>query len=221
MEKPEPEITDQRETVPEIAENMPEPGGDEISEEERETERKDTGYQEKENRRYAGKSKTESREHSFLSGFFHKAAGIYRGIFRKIQQVRKKATGIGREIRRLKDRKDTLLEFWNLEEHRRARGALFDEGKYLWKKSRPRKIKGQITFGFADPSHTGLCMGAVGMLCAWYPAQLRIVPDFDQEILKGDVLIKGRVRCYIFVRILLRIYFNKDIRHMYQHWQEL
>lgn len=162
----------------------------------------------------AGAKRPEKDRTSFFAGIFRRISGIFR-------RIRSTVRGIKKSLRKLRDRKDALLAFWNLEEHKRARGALWKEARYLWKKSRPKKIQGTITFGFADPAHTGLCMGAAGILCAWYPGQIRIVPDFEQEILRGDVKIRGRIRCYIFVRTFLRVWFHKDIRRMYQHWKEL
>lgn len=155
------------------------------------------------------------------TGIFQKISGTGRSICDKIRRIWEKIIGIGGMFRRFRDKKDVFLEFWNLEEHQRARKALWKHGLCLWKKSKPKKIRGRIVFGFSDPSYTGLCMGAIGMLCAWYPDQLQIAPDFEQEILKGSILIRGRIRCYIFARVLWNIYFNKNIRHMYQHWQEL
>ena len=151
----------------------------------------------------------------------NKTSGMLQRVCDKIKHIWKKIAGIGNRLRSLRDRKDAFLAFWQLEEHQRARSVLWNESIYLWKKSRPRKIKGEIRFGFNDPSHTGLCMGAVGMLCAWFPGQLRILPDFEQEILKGEILVRGKIRCYIFARIFWHIYFNKDIRHMYHQWQDL
>lgn len=170
---------------------------------------------------HRAKSGEKKRRTPFFIRIIEEIRTSVRRLFGKFRQFRKKLTGVGETFRKLQGRKDGLLEFWNLEEHVRARASLFREAQYLWKKSRPKKIRGKITFGFADPAHTGLCMGAVGMLCAWYPAQLEIVPDFEQEILRGDVQIRGRIRCYVFVRILLRIYFDKDIRQMYRHLSEL
>ncbi|MCI9007549.1 MAG: DUF2953 domain-containing protein [Lachnospiraceae bacterium] len=166
-------------------------------------------------------SEKKVRKRSFFHRLFRKAVYAVRGICDKIKQIWKKLLGIKDVFLRLLDRKKELFEFWNLEEHRRARSAFWKEMQYLWKKSRPRKIKGKIRFGFTNPAHTGLCMGAVGMLCAWYPKRLELLPDFEQKILKGEADIRGRIRCYVFVRVLLRIYFHKDIRQMYQHWKEL
>lgn len=161
------------------------------------------------------------RKRPFFAGIFRKAACAVRRIRAKIKQIWKKLLGVKDVVRRLLDRKEALLQFWNLEEHRNARGALWKEARYLWRKSRPKKIKGRIRFGCSDPAHTGLCMGAAGMMCAWYPRRLELVPDFEQKILKGELDIRGRIRCYVFVRILLRIYFHKDIRRMYERWKEL
>lgn len=152
---------------------------------------------------------------------FEKAGYAIRGVCDKIKQIWKKITGLWDTVRKIRKRKDALLEFWNLEEHRRAREAVLGEVRYLWKKLRPGKAAGRITFGFSDPADTGLCMGAAGMLCAWYPKKLKIVPDFDREILEGELLLKGKARFYVIVRVLWRIYTNEDIHSMYRHWQEL
>jgi len=153
-----------------------------------------------------------------LQTFFRKLVYASKGICDKI---REKITEAGDTIRRLLQRKDALLEFWKLEEHRRARGAVFKEVQYLWKKSRPKKIQGKVTFGFQDPFITGICLGGMSMLYAWYPDRLELAPDFEQEILEGDILMRGKVRFYVLVCILWRIYFNQDIRHMYEHWKQL
>ncbi len=165
--------------------------------------------------------KQKQEQPSFFAKLLRKITGVIRKICDKIRKIRGKITEVGKAFQKLKKRKDDFVEFWRLEEHRRARGALLEEGRYLWKKSKPRKLIGQILFGFSDPAHTGLCMGALSMLCAFYPRKFQVIPDFDQAILKGDVKLRGKIRCYVFVKILIRIYFNKDIRHMYRHWQEL
>lgn len=144
--------------------------------------------------------------------------GKIRNIGRKIKQAVK---NLRETIGHLGNRKNDFLEFWNLEEHRRARSSIYKELRYLWKKSRPRRIEGQLHFGFEDPSVTGMCMGALSVLYAWYPEKFQLLPDFDREVLEGNILIKGRIRLYTAVLILWRVWFNKDIRQMYEHWQEL
>lgn len=150
---------------------------------------------------------------------FRKIVDMVYGICRKVKQIWKKITGPENVFRKLLNQISGFLEFWNLEEHIRARKKIWDEFQYLWKKSRPRKIRGRIVFGFSDPADTGLCMGAAGMLCAWYPKKLEIIPDFEKEILEGELLVRGKVRFYVFVSVLWRVYRDKDIRHMHRHWR--
>ncbi len=119
------------------------------------------------------------------------------------------------------DRRDALLEFWGLPEHQRARRALFIEARYLLKKLRPKRTEGYVQFGFDDPSVTGKMMGVLAAASPWLPPKLQLFPVFDRRVLEGELLIKGKLRLYVLARILRRIYFNRDVRHMYESWKEL
>ena len=92
---------------------------------------------------------------------------------------------------------------------------------YLRDKIRPRKILGYIHFGFDDPAVTGICMGAASVLYSWYPEKFELRPDFDRQVLEGEIFFRGKLRLYVLVMIGLRIWFNRDIRLMYEHWKEL
>lgn len=144
--------------------------------------------------------------------FFRKLADRINGIGKSVQHL-------GDSIRNVGEKKDTLVEFWNLEEHVRARKALIKEASYLWKRFRPRKIKGTLHFGLWDPAATGILMGMLSMLYAWYPEDFMLDPDFDQLILKGELHIKGHIRLYPFCLSAWRIWRNKDVRLMYKHWK--
>ncbi len=144
--------------------------------------------------------------------FFRKLADRIKGIGKSVRHL-------GDTIRKTGEKKDTLVEFWNLEEHVRAREMLIKEASYLWKRSRPRKIKGTLHFGLWDPAATGILMGMLSMLYAWYPEDFTLDPDFDQLILKGELHIKGHIRLYPFCLSVWRIWRNKDIRLMYKHWK--
>ncbi len=152
---------------------------------------------------------------------FRKAAYAIQRFCDRIRHIWNACLKIPRKIRSLLDRKDQFLEFWDLEEHRQARSAIWKEFLYLRDKLRPKKVKGYIHFGFEDPSATGICMGAASVLYAWYPDQFELRPDFEQEILEGQLFFRGRLRLYVLVLIALRVWFNKDIRNMYRHWKEL
>lgn len=145
--------------------------------------------------------------------FFRKMADRMKGIGNSVRHL-------GDRIQKIKEKKDTLVEFWNLEEHVRAREALIKEASYLWKRSRPRKIKGTLQFGLWGPAATGILMGMLSMLYAWYPEEFTLHPDFDQLILKGELHIRGHIRLYPFCLSAWRIWRNKDTRLMYKHWKQ-
>lgn len=152
---------------------------------------------------------------------WRKAAYAIRKFCDKIKHIPEQLEAVRGKLKELQSTKNIYLEFWNREEHRRARAAIIKEGRYLLRKLRPRKIEGDVTFGFEDPANTGICMGAVGILYAWYPDRLRIIPDFEREVLAGNVLIKGRIHLYVLVCILWRLFFNRDVRNMYRNWKQL
>ena len=153
------------------------------------------------------------------SSLWERICRLFRRIADRVKSIGKSIQHLGDSIRNVGEKKDTLVEFWNLEEHVRAREALLKEGSYLWKRSRPRKITGRLHFGLWDPAATGILMGMLSMLYAWYPENFSLDPDFDQLILKGELHIKGHIRLYPFCLSAWRIWRNKDVRLMYKHWK--
>ena len=139
---------------------------------------------------------------------------FFRRSVNRVKEIGKSICHLGDSIRSVVEKKNTLVEFWNLEEHVQARKALIQEASYLWKRSRPRKIKGTLHFGLWDPAATGILMGMLSMLYAWYPEDFTLDPDFDQLILKGELHIKGHIRLYPFCLSAWRIWRNKDVRLM-------
>ena len=63
----------------------------------------------------------------------------------------------------------------------------------LLKFLRPKKLTGNLHFGFEDPSVTGKVLAVLGALYPFYGEHIRINPDFENEIFEGDVLVKGNI----------------------------
>ena len=131
-----------------------------------------------------------------------------------------KIKNIGSLVRSLYRKTNEFQKFWNRKEHVRARQAVLQETRFLWKKSRPRKVAGKVTFGFEDPSWTGLGTGLLSMLYQWYPKRFSIHPDFEREILEGELHIRGRIQIYVLCLIAFRVWRNQDVRQMYQEWKQ-
>lgn len=147
-----------------------------------------------------------------------KKNSMFSKFWKKLKSVLK---SIPKSFRNLKGKRELLFEFWNKEEHRLARTAIYQNFRLFWKKSKPKKIKGNIHFGMEDPCETGLVLGFLSILQSLYKNELSIEADFEQQRLEGEVLIRGNIFIYIFLRSFLRIYFDKNIRTMYHNWNKL
>jgi hypothetical protein len=65
-------------------------------------------------------------------------------------------------------------------------------------------------FGFDDPATTGKVLGA---LSVFYPAcQERMVlhPEFESEIMEGEVAIHGKIRILTIAVFMIRSFLNKQ-----------
>ena len=78
----------------------------------------------------------------------------------------------------------------------------------------PKKIKGTVEFGTGDPSSTGLILGGVSLCKVAYQKDVSITPNFEEKCLVGNATVKGRVRVVYFVRMALRIWFDKDVHRL-------
>lgn len=82
----------------------------------------------------------------------------------------------------------------------------------LFKHILPKKLKGEIRYGFEDPSTTGQVLGVIYML---YPAcqnHISICPDFEHQVLEGYLELKGRIYVCTLLWIALKIYFDKNFK---------
>ena len=77
---------------------------------------------------------------------------------------------------------------------------------------RPRKLSGHASYGFEDPAITGYI---TAFLASQYSRvrDLDIDPHFEDEILEGDLKMKGRIYLITMLRIGLKLYFNKDLKY--------
>ncbi|MDE6846116.1 MAG: DUF2953 domain-containing protein [Lachnospiraceae bacterium] len=88
------------------------------------------------------------------------------------------------------------------------------ELKSLYKGVKPDKFEAEITIGMEDPAATGKILAIYGMLYPFIGQNVQIVGDFERTHIEGDIYIRGRIRAFTFLRIAIRVYFNKDIKKL-------
>ena len=77
---------------------------------------------------------------------------------------------------------------------------------------RPRKLTGDVEFGFDDPSTTGYALAALSAFYGLYCENLEISPDFSRKVLNGNLKLSGRIFLGYIVYIGLDIYLRKRVR---------
>lgn len=76
----------------------------------------------------------------------------------------------------------------------------------------PKKVSGYAKYGFEDPAITGYISAFLATQYGRLKA-LDIEPHFEDSILDGQLKFKGRIFMFTIVRIGLKVYFNKNVKH--------
>ncbi|MCM1134186.1 MAG: DUF2953 domain-containing protein [Clostridium sp.] len=84
----------------------------------------------------------------------------------------------------------------------------------LLKSIGPRKISGTLLIGTGDPASTGQIMAIYGILYPFIGEHVEITPDFEQQIVEGDLLIKGKITVFKALKTAWIVYFNRDMRRL-------
>ena len=82
----------------------------------------------------------------------------------------------------------------------------------IWQDIKPRKFQVNLHIGSEDPASMGDIMGIWGMLYPIHEGHIALCPDFEHSVFEGDFYCKGRITLFVYVKILLIIYFDKNIR---------
>lgn len=77
---------------------------------------------------------------------------------------------------------------------------------------KPRKLKVSGTVGMTSPDQTGYVCAAIGVIAPFFKKQIQVIPDFENFIIKGKVLIKGRIYIFVVLIVGIKVFFDKNIR---------
>lgn len=121
--------------------------------------------------------------------------------------------------RRLKRKWESVKKFFRSKMFREALLHAKKEVLYFLKKAAPKKVTGTVRFGFNDPALTGETLGILGMIYGKLPKDLSIQPDFEQEILQGDVRMKGSFQAVTSAGIALRLFRDQNLRKTIRHFK--
>lgn len=141
-------------------------------------------------------------------------------IMDRLAQLPSMLSKIPLTIQRIYDKIDWYRQFFEYPRTKEAVSLVLDRSKKLMHHIFPKKIKGKVTFGSEDPSITGTALAVLGMTMPFHKNRVEIVPVFDnQNILEGNIKIKGRIYGFVPVKMLAELYFNKNIKYIISRWK--
>ena len=155
-----------------------------------------------------------------IRNIFTSFRGILNRILERIRNIPETIRKITLKIREIYDK----IDWWKeLIQHPRVKAGIAHikkEAKLLLRHVFPRKTEGYVTFGSEDPSVTGAVLAVLGMTMPLHKNCVEIRPVFEsRNLLEGKVKIKGRIYGIIPLVILIRLYFDKNIKYIISRWK--
>ncbi|MEE0368446.1 MAG: DUF2953 domain-containing protein [Blautia sp.] len=139
--------------------------------------------------------------------------GIPSKIFKKIRNLTL-------TIKKFCGKINWYKEFINHAQTRAALSLVWKDGKKLVRHVLPTRITGKITFGCEDPSITGTVLAVLGMTIPFHKNAIAVTPFFDSEnVLEGEVMLKGRIYGIMLLKTAAELYFNKHIKYVIHRWR--
>ena len=103
-----------------------------------------------------------------------------------------------------------------VKQDKKAVKRLFREIRELVHYLAPTRIGGEMIVGTGDPASTGLALGVISLFPAVYQEGVRIRPDFEEKRFEAKGYVKGRIRVIYFLRLLFRLYKDRELKHLWK-----
>lgn len=131
------------------------------------------------------------------------------GVFSKIHLTIREICG------RIKEWK----QFLTAKTTKKAFSFLLGKGKAVLHHVKPRKIKGNLKFGFDDPAMTGQILAGFSVLYPVYKQKLTIIPIFNEQVLECDLDMRGHIFGCVILKAAWDIYRNKNVKRTIRRFQ--
>lgn len=114
-----------------------------------------------------------------------------------------------------------IKEFIQQEENKKGFSSVFESLIQILKKIGPVVVKGKVHFGTGDPCSTGQALGVLGVCYGWFGRQVEIEPDFEHEILEGELFIKGRFQVISLLIIGIKLLKDEGFKNLRMNFGKL
>ncbi|QJU14482.1 hypothetical protein [Blautia pseudococcoides] len=145
---------------------------------------------------------------------FAKTAEILKKIFALPGKIKAAFVNFRRTAKEIYGKIKQGKELLSSESFLGVKTLIFGELGTLMGHVRPRKLKGDIYFGFDDPALTGQVLAAASIFYPFYGRGFSLHPYFDRVILEGRAQIWGRMYGVIFVRTVWRLFRDSNVKEL-------
>ena len=77
----------------------------------------------------------------------------------------------------------------------------------------PQEFRARLSYGFDNPANTGILCGFIALFSTYFSGyDICLNPIFDQEILEGELFLKGRLFCFVITYYVLQLVLSKTFR---------
>ncbi len=149
-------------------------------------------------------SEEKRKKKNIFFKIYDKIRGIISGIKDRLKAIFEKIEGIRNKIEEIK----TFL----------SRKVVRDELKVIKEQTiklimhiLPTRFRADVRLGMGEPDKTGMAVGFASAFCGLTGKNINIEADFEQKIIEADLDMKGRIRAYTVLIILLKIYRQKNV----------
>lgn len=175
-----------------------------------------------------GQQKVDDQEINFISKFvnkikcfFNKIKKFFHSIRERIKKLKQSILNIRKKFTNIKYKIHLIKEFLTDDKNKEGLRCTLTSVKKVLKHILPYKIKGEVRIGLEDPCNTGYLLGALSIIYPIYEDRLKILPDFQEEVLEGKVVAKGRIRAFTLLKIGIKLILDKRFKMLLKNVREL
>ncbi|MGL5436697.1 MAG: DUF2953 domain-containing protein [Lachnospiraceae bacterium] len=140
---------------------------------------------------------------------------------KKKQSSGKKTFSITKIYDRLIEIKEKIIELFELlKKEEKTLKLIWKQLRSLLKHFLPLRARGRIRFGFDDPYVTGQVLTYISPFYSTYGKRIDMIPVFEEQVLDGEIYLRGRIRVGTAVWILLVLWRDQNIRKLWRQWRE-
>ena len=141
---------------------------------------------------------------------------VRQSLFQKIKVTFRRICG---KLKTAEERWQKLMEFLEKEENKNTFRLLKRQVIRFFKHVLPGKVSGTVRFGFEDPYTTGRILTYISPFYGWYGRTIQVIPVFDEQVLDGELSLKGRIRIATLLFIGFQVWRDKNFRTLLKRWQ--